>query len=53
MQTLEQDLARLWVTGQISEATAMAMARNAGVLRDRAARMCARPAAGLQTTRGS
>ena len=53
MQTLEQDLARLWVTGQISEATAVAMARNAGVLRDRAARMRARPVAGSQTTRGS
>ncbi len=53
MQTLEQDLARLWVTGQISESTAVAMARNAGVFRDRAARMRARPAAGLQTTRGS
>lgn len=37
MQTLEQDLARLWVSGRISEATAFAMARNQGVLRDRAA----------------
>ncbi len=37
MQTLEQDLARLWVGGLISEATAFAMARNAGSLRDRAA----------------
>jgi twitching motility protein PilT len=53
MQTLEQDLARLWVAGQISEATAVAMARNPGVFRDRAARMRARPAAGHQTTRGA
>ncbi len=37
MQTLEQDLARLWVGGVISEAVALACARNVGVLRDRAA----------------
>lgn len=37
MQTLEQDLARLWATGLISEATATAMARNVPVMRDRAA----------------
>lgn len=37
MQTLEQDLARLWVTGRISETTAFAMTRTPGVLRDRAA----------------
>ena len=37
MQTLEQDLARLWVTGRISETTALAMTRNPGVLRDRVA----------------
>ncbi len=36
MQTLEQDLARLWVTGRISEFTATAMARNPSVMRDRA-----------------
>ncbi len=47
MQTLEQDLARLWVSGQISETTAVAMARNPGVLRDRAARMRAKPTAAL------
>ena len=35
MQTLEQDLARLWTSGAISETTAIAMARNPGVLRDR------------------
>ena len=28
MQTLEEDLARLWASNQISESTAMAMARN-------------------------
>jgi twitching motility protein PilT len=43
MQTLEQDLARLWVSGQISETSAMAMARNPGVLRDRAARLRTKP----------
>lgn len=35
MQTLEQDLARLFVTGRISEAAAVARARNVSVLRDR------------------
>ncbi len=45
MQTLEQDLARLWVSGQISETSAVAMARNPGVFRDRAARMRAKPSA--------
>jgi twitching motility protein PilT len=37
MQTLEHDLARLWVANLISENTALAMARNPGTLRDRAA----------------
>jgi len=37
MQTLEQDLARLWVANLISETTAVALARNPQVLRDRAA----------------
>jgi twitching motility protein PilT len=36
MQTLEQDLARLWVHNQISENTAVSMARNPAILRDRA-----------------
>jgi twitching motility protein PilT len=45
MQTLEQDLARLWVAGHISETTAMAKARNAAVLRDRAA-LLRRPRSG-------
>ena len=36
MQTFEQDLARLWVGGSISEATALAMARNPNILRERA-----------------
>jgi len=35
MQTLEQDLARLWVKGTISDAVANATARNTGTLRDR------------------
>lgn len=53
MQTLDQDLARLWVGGRISEATAMAASRNPGALRDRAAliRKRARPA-GAPTTVG-
>ena len=42
MQTLEHDLARLWVGGQISETTAVAMARSPNVLRDRAARIAGR-----------
>lgn len=37
MQTLEQDLARLWVGNWISESAAMSMARNPNILRDRAA----------------
>ena len=52
MQTLEQDLARLWVTGRISETTAVAMARNPGVLRDRAARMRTRPSGGGTPNKG-
>jgi twitching motility protein PilT len=36
MQTLEHDLARLWVSGRIAEATATSMARNPNTLRDRA-----------------
>ncbi len=39
MQTLEQDLARLWVSGLISESTARAYARSPGVLEDRAQRL--------------
>ncbi len=37
MQTLEQDLARLWVAGRIGEQTAAAMSRNPSVMRERAA----------------
>ena len=37
MQTLEQDLARLWACGRISETVAMGMARSPAILRDRAA----------------
>lgn len=44
MQTLEQDLARLWVSGMITEAAAIAMARNVNVLRDRAALLLKRQA---------
>jgi len=51
MQTLEQDLARLWVSGQISETAAVAMARNPGLLRERAARLKQRPAGAPQTAR--
>lgn len=51
MQTLEQDLARLWVAGRISETTAVAMARNPSILRERATRM-RRPAAGTPSVKG-
>jgi twitching motility protein PilT len=37
MQTLEEDLARLMVSNQISETTAMTMARSPQIVRDRAA----------------
>jgi twitching motility protein PilT len=37
MQTLEQDIARLWVTGRITEQTAVAACRNVQVMRERAA----------------
>jgi len=36
MQTLEQDLARLWVAGLIDERAAVAMARSPQIVRDRA-----------------
>ena len=35
MQTMEEDLARLWAAGFVSEATATGMARNPAVVRDR------------------
>ena len=37
MQTLEEDLARLWSSNQISETTAMTMARSPQIVPDRAA----------------
>lgn len=37
MQTLEQDIARLWVNGRITEQTANASCRNVAVMRERAA----------------
>ena len=36
MQTLEQDVARLWVSGRITEQTAVASCRNVPVMRERA-----------------
>ncbi len=39
MQTLEQDLARLWVAGRIDGQTAAAMARNPAVMRERASNL--------------
>lgn len=36
MRTMEQDLARLWMEGHVSEAAALAMARNPALVRDRA-----------------
>ena len=43
MQTLDQDLARLWMAGRIGEATALAASRNPAAVRDRAALMRKRP----------
>ena len=43
MQTLDQDLARLWVAGRIAEATALAASRNPAAVRDRAALLRKRP----------
>ena len=34
MQTLEQDVARLWVTGRITEHTAIASCKNVGVMKE-------------------
>jgi twitching motility protein PilT len=51
MQTLEQDLARLWNAGRITEAAAMALARNPSVVRDRAA-LARRPAPSHERARG-
>ncbi|HTR40066.1 MAG TPA: PilT/PilU family type 4a pilus ATPase [Pseudomonadales bacterium] len=45
MQTLEQDLARLHVSGHISETTALAFAKNQRTLRDRVNRLRAQPSA--------
>ena len=53
MQTLEQDLARLWVSGQISEAAAVAMARNPGILRERANRLRHRPTGAAAAAKAS
>ena len=39
MQTLEQDLARLWTTGAISEASAVALSKSPKILRDRVAHL--------------
>jgi Tfp pilus assembly ATPase PilU len=36
MQTMEHDLARLWVGGHLSENTALTLARNPTILRERA-----------------
>ena len=52
MQTLEQDLARLWAAGQISEATAMAMARSPSILRERVARLRGLPVSAIPSTKG-
>jgi twitching motility protein PilT len=52
MQTLEQNLARLWVSGQISETAAVALSRSPGLLRERAARIRQRPLAAPQAAGG-
>lgn len=43
MQTLDEDLARLWAGGWISEQSALATSRNPAIVRDRLARLTARP----------
>ncbi|WP_254508046.1 type IV pilus twitching motility protein PilT [Anatilimnocola floriformis] len=50
MQTIEHDLARLWMQGFISETTAQTLARNSNVLRERALLYRQR---GFQATDGS
>jgi twitching motility protein PilT len=50
MQTLEQDVARLWVAGQITERTAVSAVNNVVVLRERAATL-KRKAGGLGSVR--
>ena len=52
MQTLEQDLARLWASGRIDETAAMALARNPAVLKDRAALQRLPPLSDGRTGRG-
>jgi twitching motility protein PilT len=52
MQTLEQDLAQLWTAGRISEATAVAMTRNPGILRDRVALIRGKTAIGNSNGKG-
>ena len=52
MQTLEQDLARLWVGGKISEITAVGLARNPATVRDRAAMLRKRNIAKQLSTGG-
>jgi twitching motility protein PilT len=50
MQTLEQDVARLWMAGKITEQTAVSAVNNVTVLRERAA-MLKRKASGTGTAR--
>jgi twitching motility protein PilT len=50
MQTLEQDIARLWVSGRIMEQIAVSSARNVSVLRERVALL--RRRSGGQSTAG-
>jgi twitching motility protein PilT len=52
MQTLEQDLARLWCAGQITEAVAVATSRNVNVLRSRVALQRKRESAALERFTG-
>lgn len=52
MQTLEESLAKLWTAGWISEQTALTMARNPAVVRDRAQRLPSRAATAVQRANG-
>jgi twitching motility protein PilT len=49
MRTLEQDLARLWVEGRISEGVALSASRNPSLVRDRAALLRRSLAAGVRS----
>lgn len=52
MQTLEENLARLWMVGYLSEQAAIAAARNPAIVRERYARLTQRPVMPSRTNGG-